>query len=182
MHVLSMEEECEYFQRAARFPDLHDAGRLMIEVGLSQKEVLALAKSDVELDRGWLRIHGIGYKARVLPMTAGCRQILIRRLGGDSPLIFPSKRNPAAHMVRISAAHQRVVAEAAREGIIFDFILRDLKGTCFRRMLDAWAVPCEVKSPVIMCGSGGDLRRLLRRLRRLVDLSASRIELKKTSN
>jgi integrase len=140
MHILSTAEEIDYFQRAARFPDLHDAGQLMINLGLSETEAVALAKAHVDLAGSGLRIRSAeGNPERVLPVTAGCSQILIRRMGGDSRWIFPSKRNSAEHILRVDAAHRSVVAEAAREGIIFDFILHDLRLTCLRRMSDILA-------------------------------------------
>jgi integrase len=74
MHILSTAEEIDYFQRAARFPDLHDAGQLMINLGLSETEAVALAKAHVDLAGSGLRIRSAeGNPERVLPVTAGCR-------------------------------------------------------------------------------------------------------------
>jgi hypothetical protein len=56
IHVLTCEEEREYFLRAAKHRDLNDLGRLIINQGMRPDEVTCLRKADVDLDRWQLLI------------------------------------------------------------------------------------------------------------------------------
>ena len=54
MHILTPEEEQQYFSRAAKHRDLCDLGRLMLNQGMRPEEVTCLRKDDVDLERGQL--------------------------------------------------------------------------------------------------------------------------------
>jgi integrase len=57
MHVLTSEEEMDYFKRAKEYPNLHGVGRLMVNRGMRPEEVTALAKLDIDMDRGLIHIR-----------------------------------------------------------------------------------------------------------------------------
>jgi integrase len=131
IHVLTPEEEVEYFKRAIRFPNLHDVGRLMINQGMRPEEVTCLAKADIDLDRGEIHIRRGKSRAakRVLAMTRESREILEPRMKGDSAWIFPSRRNRGSHIGRINPAHDSIVAEAAKQGTQITLVPYDFRHT-----------------------------------------------------
>lgn len=135
IHVLSLAEEEDYFSRAARLPDLYDVGRLMINQGMRPEEVTVLLKKDIQFESGKIFVSSGKTRAakRYLDMTTESREILQRRMKGDSRWIFPSKRRPGGHISRINSAHDRIVASAAREGIVIDFVPYDLRHTMATR-------------------------------------------------
>src|SRR5437016_7801675 len=63
MHVLSAEEEKQYFAAAAKHQDLSDLGRLMLNQGMRPEEVLALSKFDLNLERAQLQVRSGKSKA-----------------------------------------------------------------------------------------------------------------------
>jgi integrase len=136
LHVLTAAEETDYFNRARKFPNLHDVGRLIVNQGMRPEEVTALAKEDIDLDRGLIHIRkGKSTAAkRELDMTTESRAILKRRMEGDSPWIFPSKRRHGKPIGRINSAHDSLVAEAAREGVTIGFVPYDLRHTFATRV------------------------------------------------
>lgn len=129
IHVLTDVEEEDYFRRAARLPDLHDVGRLMINQGMRPEEVTSLAKSNVNFETSKIYIARGKTKAakRHLDMTTESRQILERRMVGQSKWIFPSKKKRGAHIFRINSAHDRIVADAAKDGVLIEFVPYDLR-------------------------------------------------------
>jgi integrase len=130
MHVLTNEEESAYFHRAANYPDLFDVGRIMVNQGCRPEEVTQLAKKEVNFDTNKLFVASKTRAGRRdLDMTAETRQILERRMKGDSPWIFPSKKKRGSHIGRINPAHDRLVAAAAKEGISIDFVPYDFRHT-----------------------------------------------------
>jgi site-specific recombinase XerD len=139
IHVLNATEEKTYFARAATHKDLCDAGRLILNQGMRPEEVTSLLKDDIDLDRGQLRVrHGKSPAARrLLDLTTESRQILARRMNGPSPWIFPSPRNPGRPLFRLNSAHDRLCAAARVSGILFDFVLYDLRHTFATRMAQA---------------------------------------------
>lgn len=139
IHVLTLEEEREYFVRAAKQGDLNDLGRLILNQGMRPEEVTSLRKSDVDLDRGQLRVIGGKSPAarRTLDLTTESRAILARRMAGDSMWIFPSSRNPGEHIKRVNGAHDRVCAEASKSGVAFAFVLYDFRHTFATRIAQA---------------------------------------------
>lgn len=136
MYVLSMEEEEDYFRRAKRFPDLHDVGRLMVNQGMRPEEVIALAKEDIDLATGTIRVCSGKTRAakRVLDMTSESREILRSRMVGASRWIFPSRRKPGCHIGRVNSAHDSLVEEAESEGIEIKFVLYDFRHTFATRI------------------------------------------------
>jgi integrase len=136
MHVLTPIEEMEYFNRAQKFPNLHDVCRLMVNQGMRPEEVTVLAKEDIDLDRGLIHIRKGKSTAskRVLDMTTESRAILLRRMEGESPWIFPSKRRHGKPIGRINSAHDSLVAEAAKEGVTINFVPYDLRHTFATRV------------------------------------------------
>jgi integrase len=139
IHVLSFEEEREYFLRAAKHRDLNDLGRLILNQGMRPEEITSLRKSDVNLDHGQLQIIGGKSPAarRTLDLTSESRVILARRMAGDSKWIFPSSRNPGQHITRVNGAHDRLCAEASNAGIVFTFVLYDFRHTFATRIAQA---------------------------------------------
>lgn len=129
MHILTPAEEKTYFARAAKLPDLYDAGRIMLNQGMRPEEVISLAKTDVDFDRGEFHIRSGKSAAskRTLNMTSETRLILGRRMAGESPSLFPSKRKPGSHIGRLNSAHDRLVAKAAKEGVTVNWVLYDLR-------------------------------------------------------
>ena len=57
IHVLTPEEEKQYFTLAESHRDLYDLGRLVLNQGMRPDEVLTLLASDVSLERGQLHIR-----------------------------------------------------------------------------------------------------------------------------
>jgi integrase len=139
MHVLTPEEEAKYFEFAKQFPGLHDVGRLMINQGMRPEEVTTLAKADIDLEQGKIRIRrGKTLAARrTLDVTSESRRILVARMKGDSPWIFPSSLKPGCHIGRINSAHDRVVAEAAKQGIYFKLVPYDWRHTFATRAAES---------------------------------------------
>jgi integrase len=139
MHVLTAEEEDDYFRRAARFSDLHDVERLIINLGLRPEEVTCLAKEDINLEAGKLQVCRGKTRAarRVLDLTTESRQILAQRMKGDSRWIFPSRRNNGKHVGRINSAHDRIVAVALKQGVVIGFVPYDFRHTFATRVAEA---------------------------------------------
>lgn len=131
IHVLTSVEEEDYFRRAARLPDLHDVGRLMVNQGMRPEEVTSLAKANIDFESGTIYVARGKTKAakRHLNMTTESRQILERRMAGQSRWIFPSKKKRGAHIYRINSAHDRIVAEAAKDGVLIEFVPYDFRHT-----------------------------------------------------
>jgi integrase len=67
-------------------------------------------------------------------MTVETLQILKSRMKGKSPWIFPSRRKPGSHIGRINSAHDRIVAEATKEGVIIDYVPYDFRHTFATRV------------------------------------------------
>jgi integrase len=62
VHVLTAVEEEDYFMQAARLPDLHDVGRVMINQGMRSEEVTSLAEVDINFESG--KIHVVRGKTK----------------------------------------------------------------------------------------------------------------------
>jgi integrase len=100
IHVITLEEEREYFKRAARNRNLYDLARLIRNQGMRPEEVVSLRKEDIDLARGQLMIRSGKTKAarRTLNLTAESLSILARRCQGPSDWIFPSDRKSGKHI------------------------------------------------------------------------------------
>jgi site-specific recombinase XerD len=111
MHVLTWEEEALYFETAqARFPALHDLGRLMVNQGCRPEEILTLRSEDVDLEQSSVTIRdGKSRSARrKLKLTAESLEICARRLTAGSRWLFQGKV-PGTHMVKVNGPHGRVL-------------------------------------------------------------------------
>ena len=139
IHVINASEEKIYFERAAKYRDLHDAAKLILLQGMRPEEVVQLAKSNISLERTELRVTSGKTPAarRTLNLTSESKQILAARMGGDSPWIFPSKRHPGTHIGRLNSAHDRVCNDALAKGLELNFVLYDLRHTFATRMAEA---------------------------------------------
>ncbi|HEV8525433.1 MAG TPA: tyrosine-type recombinase/integrase [Terriglobales bacterium] len=156
MHVLTADEEKQYFALVAslRRPrrkhgpgeadnknhqDLFDAARLMLNQGMRPDEVTSLRKDDADLERGQVHVcKGKSAAARrTLDLTSESRSILARRMSGQSPWVFPSRRKPGQPVSRLNGAHDRVCAKAQEAGISFNFVLYDFRHTFATRMAQA---------------------------------------------
>jgi len=116
IHVLTFEEEREYFLRAVTHRDLTDLAGLMLNQGMRPDEVACLQKTDVDLDRGQLHITSGKSPAarRTLDLTTESRTILARRMPRDSNWVFPSSRNPA-NTLRGSTGRMTAFARQGRK-------------------------------------------------------------------
>jgi site-specific recombinase XerD len=139
MHILTAAEEKIYFQRAAKMRDLYDVGRLMLNQGMRPEEVTSLAKADIDLQTGQIHIRRGKTKAakRTLDMTSESRLILGRRMSGDSPWLFPSRRHKGGHIGRLNSAHDRLIQKATRDRVKIDWVLYDLRHTFATRIAQA---------------------------------------------
>ncbi len=138
-HVLTVEEEEEYFRRAERLPDLHDIALLMINQGLRPDEAISLRKGDIDLVNRTIFIRNGKSKAAIrhLDMTAESFETLKVRMSTASPWIFPSSRNAGSHIGPINSAHDRIAAQAAMEGVEICFVPYDLRHTFATRAAEA---------------------------------------------
>ena len=127
MYIIPIEEERRYFRflrenRISERGNLHDVGRLMINQGLRPEEVLRLQKVDVDWDKGTVLICKGKTKAsrRTLKLTGESWQILARRMAGESPWIFPSKRHPQHHVTKLNSPHDRAMARLGMNWVLYD--------------------------------------------------------------
>lgn len=125
--------------RAAKWPDLYDAGRLIWNQGMRPEEVTVLTKADIDVERGQLHVRwGKSTAARrTLDMTTETRSILARRMQGKSPWVFPSKRKPGKPIGRLNSAHDRLVKKAAEDGITINWVLYDFRHNFATAMAEA---------------------------------------------
>jgi integrase len=131
IHVITWAEQEEYFRLANLNCNLSDVTRLILNQGIRPDEVVALCKSDVDLENGTIFISSGKTPAarRLLHMTKETREIVKRRMAEDSPWLFPSPHKPGAHIVRVNSAHDRLVEAAAKEGVVIAFVPYDFRHT-----------------------------------------------------
>jgi integrase len=139
IHVVTLREEEEYFKRAAKWPDLHDVGRLMMQQGMRPEEVTSLKKADVDLENGQLHVRQGKSPAarRTLDLTAESKLILAKRMKKFGDWIFPSKRRRGKCVVRVNNQHDALLAEAATAGVKLNFVLYDFRHTFATRAAQA---------------------------------------------
>lgn len=70
----------------------------------------------------------------MLDMTTESREIIGRRMNGDSRWIPPSDRLHGSHIGRLNSVHDRIMAEAEKDGIDLLFVMYDLRHTFATRM------------------------------------------------
>ena len=138
IHVITPEEEGEYFTRAAKNQNLYDLASLMRNQGMRPEEITLLSKEDVDLERGKLHIRSGKSKAarRTLDLTAESRSILPRWYQNPSQWIFPSDRKSGASVVRLNGAHDRVCAGTKTRHPL-NFVLYDFRHSFATRMAEA---------------------------------------------
>ena len=144
IHPLTMHEEEQYFRRAAKYPDLYDVGRLIINQGMRPDEVIRLAKVDIDLLRRLIHVRNGKSSAakRSIPMTSESKEILEQRTQGHSNWIFPSQKDSSRPIGKINSAHNRVLAEARKEGVHLAFVPYDLRHTFATRAASVgWICP-----------------------------------------
>ena len=120
-NVLTADQEKLYFRHA--MGDLHDLGRLMILQGCRPDEVLTLRKEDVDVDRRTLTIRQGKTEAasRTLSLTNEALRILVYRLSGDGPWLFPSPKAPWKHRGRLNTQHDALVERLKLSFVLYDF-------------------------------------------------------------
>jgi integrase len=138
IHVITPEEEREYFKRAVRNRNLHDLARLIYNQGMRPEEVLSLRKEDIDLERGQLHVRWGKTTAarRTLDLTSESRSILAARLQNSSVWIFPSDRRSGEHIVRMNSAHDAACAGSKTRKAL-QFVLYDFRHTFATRMAQA---------------------------------------------
>ena len=138
IHVITPEEEREYFARAAKNQNLYDLAMLMRNQGMRPEEVTSLRKADVDLERGKVLIRSGKSKAarRTLDLTSESRSILARRCQSPSQWIFPSDRKSGASIARLNGAHDRACAGTKTRRPL-NFVLYDWRHSFATRMAEA---------------------------------------------
>ncbi|WP_396127155.1 tyrosine-type recombinase/integrase [Edaphobacter bradus] len=138
IHVVTQEEEREYFARAAKNQNLYDLAMIMRNQGMRPEEVTSLRKEDVDLERGKVHIRSGKSKAarRTLDLTAESRSILARRCQSTSQWIFPSNRKSGASIKRLNGAHDRACAGTKTRRAL-NFVLYDWRHSFATRMAEA---------------------------------------------
>jgi integrase len=139
MHILTSDEEKQYFSRAVKHKDLHDLGRLILNQGMRPDEVTALHRNDIDLGHGQLHIRQGKSSAarRTLDLATESRQILASRMSCNSQWIFPSPRNPGHHITRLNGPHDRLCGKAPEAGVVLKFVLYDFRHTLATRLAQA---------------------------------------------
>ena len=138
IHVISTDEEKEYFKRAAKNRNLYDISRLIRNQGMRPEEVVSLRKADVDLERGQLHIRAGKSKAarRTLDLTTESLSILAARCQKPSMWVFPSDRKSGKHIVRMNGAHDSACA-ATKTRHALNFVLYDFRHTFATQMAQA---------------------------------------------
>lgn len=103
------------------------------------EEATTLAKNEIDLLNGKMRIRWGRSKAakRTLDLTTESRQILERRMQGSSRWIFPSTRKRGSSIGRINPAHDSIVAEAAKQGVVIECLPYDFRHTFGTRVAES---------------------------------------------
>jgi integrase len=138
IHVITAEEEREYFKRAARNRNLHDLAVIIRNQGMRPEEALALRKEDVDLERGQVHIRRGKTKSarRTLDLTAESKSVLAARCQSASVWVFPSDRKRGAHISKLNNTHDTACA-AAKGRVALHFCLYDFRHTFATRMAQA---------------------------------------------
>ncbi len=145
MHLVPPAEEMIYFEAAKRrFPNLYDAGRLILLQGMRPDEVMGLPQEDVNLDKRMLLVRRGKTRAarRMLKLHTESLSILGRRIDGGK-WVFPGKK-AGTHLTKVNASHDKIVAETGLE-----FVLYDLRHTFATRMAEAG---CDLSSLAAILG------------------------------
>jgi integrase len=148
IHVISPQEEREYFSRAAKNQNLYDLAQLMRNQGMRPEEVLSLRKQDVDLERRQLKIRSGKSKAaqRTLDLTSESLAIVASRWHHPSVWVFPSDRISGGHLVRMNSAHDRICREKKGQRALH-FVLYDFRHTFATRMAQAVGLTLRLSLP-----------------------------------
>ena len=95
----------------------------MLLQGMRPAEVESLERTDTDFGTNTIRIRRGKSKAarRTLNLTGESRQILGRRLKGDSRWLFPSPRRPGEHISKLNSTHNAVCRRAGLNFVLYDF-------------------------------------------------------------
>jgi integrase len=140
IHVVTPAEEREYFRRAKKYRNLQDLGRIILNQGLRPEEALRMRREDVDLRRGQLYIREGKTPAarRTLDLTKESKNILRRRLKGNSDWVFPSSRLPGQHVQKLNGAHNKICAADEKLGRkALNFVIYDFRHTFATRIGEA---------------------------------------------
>lgn len=142
MHILTEEEEKEYFRRCAanpRYQRLADVARLILDQGMRPDEAYSLERAACDAEGGFVAIlQGKSRAAkRVLKLTPECAMIIERRYreSAGSKWLFPSPRRAGEHITKLNNAHDAVCAGSDTRPEL-PFVMYDLRHTFATRAAD----------------------------------------------
>lgn len=123
--VLTYDEQESYLKAAT--PRLRDVPTLMLETGMRPEEVFRIRRENVFLASGYLfNPYGKTKAARrQIALTGAAKEVLIRRINGAEPYLFPCETNPTRPVPKVNNAHDRAVRDAK----VAPFRLYDLRHT-----------------------------------------------------
>ncbi|QNI31150.1 tyrosine-type recombinase/integrase [Alloacidobacterium dinghuense] len=145
--VLTYDEQESYLKAAT--PRLRDVATLMLETGMRPEEVFRIRRENVFLASGYLfNPYGKTKAARrQIALTGAAKEVLIRRINGAEPYLFPCETNPTRPVPKVNNAHDRAVRDAK----VAPFRLYDLRHTWATRAARSgidlvqwqpcWAIP-----------------------------------------
>lgn len=127
VRYLSEEEREALLQETAKHPDLHLFALLSLSTGARKSEIMSLEWQQIDMQRRVIVLHHTkNGERRSLPIVAPVLALLqkrVRRL--DTPLLFPSHRNPRKPLA-IDAPWRAAVAAAGIES----FRIHDMRHSC----------------------------------------------------
>jgi len=157
IRVLTPAEEQAYFAVAARWPALHDLGRLMILQGVRPDEAMRARVGDVVGDQWTIQSGKSAAAKRVLTLTAEAAGILSARalVAGASGWLFRGKR-AGTRLTKLNGVHDKALkalnprnkAGELLNGPEFGFVLYDLRHTFATRMAAA-GVPITTLAKIL---------------------------------
>jgi site-specific recombinase XerD len=109
IRVLTGAEESKYFEKAMRFPNLYDLGRLMLNQGCRPDELMSLPQTAVDLSKSFLHVRRGKTKAakRDLRLTTESKLILARHLDG-SKWVFKGKAK-GTHLTKLNGSREKAL-------------------------------------------------------------------------
>jgi len=128
----------------------------MLNQGMRPEEGTSLAKAGIDMERGQIHIRKGKSSAarRTLDMTSKPGLILGRRMAGNSPWVFPSKRRPGKNIGRLNNAHDNLLEKAAKAGPALDFVLYGFRHSFSTGMAEATG---DLATPAAILGHGSIL-------------------------
>jgi integrase len=135
IHVLTPDEETKYFNAALKVvdrdghPNLHDVAKIILHQGCRPEEIMSARKTDFDAGSATLAIQGGKSRAarRTLHLTPESVAILLARLNGVGPWLFPSERHGGNHITKLNNSHDRACLAAGVSFVLYD--LRHTFGT-----------------------------------------------------